>query len=727
MTVVLTATIINFKILGIGMLSRILVMLFIAFTVNAQEDSSTVDPFMWLENIDSEQSMEWVHQHNDSTAKNYKSKPIYDELYQQALTALNNKSRLPAVERKGKWLYNYWKDTNNPRGIYRRAKVDEFISQQQVEWQTVLDMDAYNEQHEGNWSFKGMSCLKPDYQRCLTYLSPGGGDAVIMKEFDVDKKQFIPGGFQLPQAKMRVAWRDQDHLFVATDFGSDSMTESGYPAVVKLWSRGKELNTAKTLFTVPHKSVSAGAFRLGEGEDAIDFVIDSTSFWTTDYYLLKNNTPQKLNLPNTAEVNGLYQGQLLVSLKADWMFQDQALKQGMVLLIKPDLLLNQEAHAEKGDWQVFLEPNQFTTIESIDTSDNSIIVNSLVDVVAQVDVYQTNNDDPNREWKITQVEFPPNGAVSVGSVDDESGDFFATYESFIKPPTLYLVKGDSLKTKPLRSQAPSFDAEPYTVKQFFARSSDGTFIPYFIVMNKNLEYNGKNPTHIFSYGGFRNSLTPSYSGSYEALEGAYGKMWLDRGGVFVSASIRGGGEYGPKWHKAALLENKTKSYEDFEAVAEDLISRNITSPEHLGIEGRSNGGLLVGATMTRRPDLYGAAIIGVPLLDMQRYHKLLAGASWVGEFGNPDNPEHWAFLKEYSPYQNLKKDTDYPATFFFTSTRDDRVHPGHARKMAAKMESYGYSIGYYENTEGGHGGSSTNEQLAERLALVYTHLWTHLR
>ncbi|KAA3639946.1 MAG: S9 family peptidase [Proteobacteria bacterium] len=709
------------------MIIRTLLLLLFSGLTWADDLKTEVDPFIWLEDVHSERAMQWVKDHNQTTADDYKSKPIYSELYQQALSTLNNKSRIPAVNRQGDWLYNYWKDSEHPRGIFRRVKVDNFIKNKQADWETVIDMDAYNKEHEGTWVFKGMNCLKPDYQRCLTYLSPGGGDAVIMKEFDVDKKQFVENGFKLPEAKMRVDWRDQDHLYVATDFGSESMTESGYPAVVKLWQRGQDLGDAKTLMSVPQESVSVSAYRFGDAKNPIDFIIDSTSFWTNDYYLLVGDRPQKLNLPDTAVVNDIYQDKLLVSLKEDWTFQGQPLKQGMVLLIKPKLLLNQKAEVKAGDWQVFLDPNQFTTIEAIATTDHSIIVNSLVDVVAQVDVYQPNTDDPNHVWKKTRVEFPANGAVSLSAVDDKTGDFFATYESFIKPPTLYHVSGKNLKATAVRAQKPSFDATPYVVKQFFARSKDGTFVPYFIVMNKDIAYNGKNPTHIFSYGGFRNALTPSYSGSYEALEGAYGKLWLDRGGVFVSANIRGGGEYGPKWHQAALLENKTKSYEDFEAVARDLVARNITSPEHLGIEGRSNGGLLVGATMTRHPELYGAAVIGVPLLDLKRYHKLLAGASWMGEFGNPDNPEHWAFMKKYSPYQNLKKDTDYPATFFFTSTRDDRVHPGHARKMAAKMESYGHPVWYYENIEGGHGGSSTNEQLAERLALVYTHLWTHLR
>ncbi|GAA4810180.1 prolyl oligopeptidase [Marinicella pacifica] len=709
------------------MLHRIVLLLLLSGALFAEPTESSVDPFIWLEDIDSTRAMDWVKDHNRTTAEDYKSKPIYDELYQQALTTLNNQSRIPEVSRQGDWLYNYWKDDAHPRGLYRRARVDNFIDHEQADWETVIDMDDYNKNHEGTWVFKGLNCLKPDYQRCLMYLSPGGGDAVVMKEFDVDEKQFIDDGFQLPKAKMRVTWRDRDHLYVATDFGADSMTSSGYPAVVKLWQRGQDLSDAKTLMTVPKESVSVSAFRSGEGDNTMDLIVDGTSFWTNDYYLLLGGEPQKLDLPDSAVVNDIYQDQLVVSLKEDWQFQGQSLKQGMVLLIKPKLLLMQKAEVKEGDWQVFLTPDSFTTIEAIVTSDNSIIVNSLVDVVAQVDVYQPDKEDPNRIWKKSRVEFPPNGAVSLSAVDDKSGDFFAVYESFIKPPTLYHVAGDDLKATAVRQQKPSFDATPYVVKQYFARSTDGTFVPYFIVMNKNLEFNGQNPTHIFSYGGFRNSLTPSYSGSYEALEGAYGKLWLDRGGVFVSANIRGGGEYGPKWHQAAILENKTKSYEDFEAVARDLVERNITSPEHLGIEGRSNGGLLVGATMTRHPELYGAAVIGVPLLDLKRYHKLLAGASWMGEFGNPDKPEDWAFMKKYSPYQNLKKDTDYPATFFFTSTRDDRVHPGHARKMAAKMESYGYPVWYYENIEGGHGGSSTNEQLAERLALVYTHLWTHLK
>ncbi len=705
------------------LLFMLLVALSATFSVVAK-DSQQEDPFMWLEDVDAEQSMDWVHQQNKNTADQYKSMPLYAELYEQALSTLNNKSRIPSVSQRGEWVYNYWKDEKNPRGIYRRAQLKDFNKNAEPKWQTVLDMDLYNAEHEGNWVFKGMNCLAPEYRRCLVSISPGGGDAVMLQEFNMKDKKFIKDGFSLPKSKMRATWRDKDHLFVATDFGPGSMTASGYPRIMKLWQRGTELSAAKTLLEASPESVSVYAYRSGKGDTAKDFIIDSTSFWTNQYYQWVDDKALAFDIPQSATVNGVFQGKVIISLQEDWQFQGQNLSEGAVLMINPAVLTGQKTVVESDDWQVFLQPAANENIESINTSDETVIVTLLSDVVSQVKVYTPSADG---DWQIKHIEFPDHGAIGVTAVDDESGSFFAEYESFITPPTLYHVNGKTLQPKAVKSQTQSFDPEPYQVEQFFARSADGTFIPYFIVMNKNTKFDGNNPTHIFSYGGFRNALTPSYSGSYEALEGAYGKMWLDRGGVFVSANIRGGGAYGPKWHKSALLANKTKSYEDFEAVAEDLIKRKITSPQHLGIEGRSNGGLLVGATMTRRPDLYGAVICGVPLLDMQRYNKLLAGASWVGEFGDPDIPEQWAYLKTYSPYQNLKPKTDYPATFFYTSTRDDRVHPGHARKMAAKMMSYGYPIWYYENTEGGHGGSSTNEQLAERLALAYTHLWTHLK
>lgn len=686
----------------------------VAQTVAAEQQA---DAFLWLEDVTADRSMEWVAEMNRQTAEAYKSQPIYQQLYQEALQALNNKTRIPQLSQRGKWLYNYWKDAANPRGVYRRIKLQDF-KQGRNKWQTVLDMDKYNSEHDGSWTFNGMSCLSPEYRHCLAFLSPGGTDSTVMREFDMKKLTFVKGGFELPNSKMRVAWRDKNNLFVATDFGQGSMTESGYPRILKSWERGKPLSAAKTLMEISPKSIWINAYHSGEGADSKEYISEGLTFWSSKNYQLVDGEAKPLALPETAVIEGDYQGKLLVSLKQDWTFQGKLLSKGNVLLINPDILTGKTPDSD--DWQVFLQPPKNGTIESISSGDDSIVVTMLEDVVGIVKVFK---QDEQGNWNQQQVALPDNGAIGLMSLDEKSGDFFARYESFLVPPTLYFVDGKTLKPQKVSSQSPSFDAAPYQVKQYFARSKDGTAVPYFVVMNKQTKFDGSNPTHIFAYGGFRNSVTPSYSGSYEALEGAYGNMWLARGGVFVSASIRGGGEYGPDWHQSALLENRHKAFEDFEAVAEDLIERKITSPEKLSIEGRSNGGLLVGATMTRRPDLYNAVICGVPLLDMKRYNKLLAGASWVGEYGNPDIPEQWQYIKQYSPYQNLQKDTDYPAVFFYTSTKDDRVHPGHARKMAAKMKSYGYPVWYYENTEGGHKGSSTNEQLAERLALAFTHLW----
>jgi len=449
-------------------------------------------------------------------------------------------------------------------------------------------------------------------------------------------------------------------------------------------------------------------------------VRDGKTFWTSERYQLIDGELKKLELPLSATVNGAFQGSLIVSLKEDWTRGGVTYPQGAVLIAHTTAL----QAGGKGAIDVLVEPDNTSIVQSVDTTDSTVLVTVLDNVRGKIYRY---SPAPEGQFERSLIQFPANGSLEITSSDDTSGNFFARYESFTTPPALYYVASDDWQPQKVKSQAPSFDGSRYQTEQYFATSADGTKIPYFVVIAKDAKRDGNNPTHIFSYGGFRNSLTPSYSGSYEDLSGAYGKLWLDRGGVFVLANIRGGGEFGPQWHAAALKENHYRVFEDFEAVAEDLFERKITSPEHLGIEGRSNGGLLVGATMTRRPELYGAVVCGVPLLDMQRYHKLLAGASWMAEYGNPDIPEEWAYIKEYSPYQNLSSGVDYPAVFFYTSTRDDRVHPGHARKMAARMQDLGQEIWYYENMEGGHGGSTTNDQLAYRLALAYTHLWNQLK
>ncbi len=677
------------------------------------------DPYLWLEGVDDEKALDWVRAENAATAERLTSQPLFDELYAQAKTILNASSRLPNVYQEEGWLYNFWRDDKNPRGLFRRTTLEEFATDEPA-WEVVLDIDALSRKEDKQWVFKGMNCLAKQPEHCLVRLSPGGGDAVVTREFNSINKTFVEDGFYLPLAKGAASWIDADTVFVSTDFGAGSMTDSGYPRLVKRWQRGTPLADASLVYEADVSSVSAGAFVLHSAGDDIEMVRDGKTFWTAQRYQLIDGKKQLLELPLSATVNGAFQGRLIISLKEDWQRGDATFKQGAVLIADTAAL-----HKDgKGVIDVLIEPGNTMVVQSVTTTDATILVTVLENVRGKIYRY---SPGPEGTWENELVAFPDNGALEIISTDDSTGNFFARYESFTSPPALYYVASEDWQPQQVKSQAPSFDGGRYQTEQYFATSADGTRVPYFVVLGKDARRDGSNPTHIFSYGGFRNALTPSYSGSYENLSGAYGKLWLDRGGVFVLANIRGGGEFGPQWHAAALKENRHLAFEDFEAIAEDLFKRKITSPEHLGIEGRSNGGLLVGATMTRRPELYGAVICGVPLLDMQRYHKLLAGASWMAEYGDPDVPEEWDYISKYSPYHNLSSEVDYPAVFFYTSTRDDRVHPGHARKMAAKMEGMGQEIWYYENLEGGHGGSSTNDQLAYRLALAYTHLWTQLK
>ena len=696
-----------FKIVIIGLLS-----ILVSSNSYALDNKDT---YQWLEEIDGDKAMNWVRAANAETDKRLTKNTLYMSLYSDALDALNSQDKLPEINVIGDMVYKLKKGADHPRGLYQRTSISEFKSNK-ASWETVLDIDDLSNRENVKWVFDGMTCLKPEYRKCLVYLSPGGGDAHEMREFDAKTLTFVEDGFSLPSAKMQVSWIDRDTLFVATDYGKGSKTESGYPRRMKRWIRGTDLDVAETVFEVDEKSVSITATRYDSGNQSVDLLTELPSFWTRSYYQLDEGKKIKLNLPETAIILDMVDGQYVVSLNGDWLFGERNYKQGSVLLVAPEVLIN-----GKGDIVTLVESERSAIVQSVSVAKDSVLVTVLEDVKSKVYRYvKTGN-----EWQATLVELPKTGQISISAISGTTGEFFAKYEGFITPPTLYAVSTDS-KASVVMQQSATFDSTNLTTKQFFARSLDGTNVPYFVVMNKNTKFNAKNPTHIFAYGGFRASLTPSYSGSYEDLNGAYGKAWLARGGVYVIANIRGGGEYGPAWHEAALLENRHKAFEDFEAVAEDLFERKITSAKHLGIEGRSNGGLLVGAAMVRKPELYGAIICGVPLLDMKRYNKLLAGASWMAEYGNPDTDD-WSFIKQYSPYQNLKERQEYPPIFFFTSTRDDRVHPGHARKMAAKMKAAGHKVDYYENIEGGHKGSATSEQTAKRVALSFMHLWNHLQ
>jgi prolyl oligopeptidase len=676
------------------------------------------DPFLWLEEVDGAQAMSWVHAQNAATAERLEAQPEFEGLYRDALAVLGSPSRVPDLSQRGRWLYNLWKDEQHPRGVYRRTTLEE-LRKARPQWQVVLDLDALAAEEGRPWVFKGMTCLPPAHRRCLVSLSPGGGDASEHRELDAETLRFVADGFRLPVAKSNVAWRDEDHLYVGTDFGPGSLTDSGYPRIVKLWRRGTPLSSAVTLHEGERASVSVSARRLRTDAGDIDLVSEARTTWEGDHYQIVDGRLLRLDLPATAVIEDAHLGRLVISLKQHWHRGSESLGEGWVVVADPAVLRGGE-----GGVEVLVAPGAGEVVEAVEVTRKGILVTLLENVRGRLYRYEPAEGG---RWHRRPVPFSDHGALSVSTVDDETGDFLVVFETFLTPRTLYHVPAAGLQPVALRAQEATFDGSRFQVSQHWATSRDGTRVPYFMVARQGLELDGRHPTHIFSYGGFRLSLTPSYSGSYEALHGAYGRLWLQRGGVFVLANIRGGGELGPSWHAAALGENRHRSFEDFEAVAEDLVARRVTSPQHLGIEGRSNGGLLVGATMTRRPELYGAVVNGVPLADMRRYHLLLAGASWMAEFGNPDDPAQWAFIRDYSPYHNLEAGRGYPPVFFYASTRDDRVHPGHARKMAAKLESLGYEVWYYENTEGGHGGSVTNEQLAYRVALAYTHLWSQLR
>lgn len=684
--------------------------------------TDAADPYLWLEEIDSARALNWVREQNAATRQKLASQPIYEELRREALAALDSPSRLPGVDQMGPWIYNLWKDEAHPRGLYRRATLAEFRNPEPA-WEMVLDIDALAERESTPWVFQGMECLPPEYRKCLLSLSPGGGDADEVREFDPETHAFVPDGFSVPTAKTSSAWRDADSVFIGTDFGPGSLTDSGYPRQVRLWTRGTPRAHAPIVYETKPESVSVNGFRLRSDGGDVDLIADSRTFYETDYYqLLPDGSLHRLELPPTAEINDVYAGRLIVALKDDWQRGDRKFSRDSILLADPAALRATGEDAGSGGIEVLAESSGSEVVLGAAAAKSGILVTVLDNVRGRL--YRYEQAGPG--WTRRQIPLPDNGSLDIESVDGTSGDAFVTFEDFVTPPTLYYVADENPVPEAVKQQAPTFDGSRFEVSQHWAISADGTRVPYFQVAPKGMVLDGSRPTHIFSYGGFRNALVPSYSGSYEPLYGAYGKTWLERGGVFVLANIRGGGEFGEAWHQGAVGANHVRSFEDFEAVAADLIARKITSKGRLGIEGRSNGGLLVLSTMVRRPDLYGAVISGSPLADMRRYHQLLAGASWMDEFGDPDKPEEWAWIAPYSPYQNAKGRLGYPPIFFYLSTRDDRVHPGHARKMAARLEELGYDVSYYEEIEGGHGASVTNEQLAHRLALAYAHLWMRL-
>ena len=691
------------------------------------------DSYLWLEDVASEPALTWARARNAESHAAIETRADYAPAYAKLLEVFNDGDRIPAVIRRGDQLYNFWQDEVHRRGILRRTTLADY-RKAAVTWETVIDLDALGAAESENWTWHGMQCFGPAYRRCLVSLSRGGADASVVREFDAVDKRFVDGGFTLPEAKSDVTWIDADTVYVATDFGSGSLTDSGYPRIVKRWKRGTPLAEATTVFEGEKTDVAVGAsVDRTPGFERTIFQ-RSIDFWRSRHFLLRGSDLVAIDVPDDAKIS-FFRDTLLLELRSPLTVGAATYPAGAMLAADADAWL-----AGRREATPLFTPTKTRSLAGSVKTRNHLVLAVLDQVSSRLE-----------EWRKTGAEFmrrdvaaPFPGAIGVAALYDPLVDgvpasagrpavaassdgaladrYLFDYHDFLQPDSLALARAGSDDREPLKSRRPLFDATGMRAEQLFATSKDGTRVPYFVVWPKGKSValrGGQAPTLLYVYGGFEISMQPFYSG-------AYGAEWLDRGGVLVVANIRGGGEFGPQWHQAAVKADKQKSYDDFIAVAEDLIAKQITRPKHLGIQGGSNGGLLVGAVMVQRPDLFNAVVCEQPLLDMKRYSHLLAGASWMGEYGDPDNAADWAVIARYSPYQNVRPGVKYPPVLFTTSTRDDRVHPGHARKMAARMIELGNDVLFYENIEGGHAGAADNAQRAHRWALVFTYLWRQL-
>jgi prolyl oligopeptidase len=666
------------------------------------------DPYLWLEEVEGEKALAWVRSHNERTRVRLEKDPRYAPTEKAIREITLAEDRVPMPTLRGGWVYNFWQDDTNVRGLWRRTRLDEY-RKEKPQWEVVLDVDELARRESENWVWHAAEPLPPDGERCLVTLSRGGKDADVVREFDVATKKFVEGGFTLPEAKSTVAWIDRDTIFVGTDFGPGSLTDSGYPRVIKVWKRGTPLEKATTVFEGDVKDVAAFGTTLFRPEGNVSFVGRWPAFFKSEYHLFRDGRKGgHVPIPDDANVEGLFEGRLFVLLRSDWKPAARTFVAGSVVAL-PLSALDDPAQIE-----LVLEPTEHTSIQGVGGTRHTLFASVVEDVKGRVLRLERAADG---KWSATRQPYPDYGAVGVVSADDFSDEMVVSYASFLVPDSLYLSNHGGAP-EPLKQSPVRFDPKGLTVEQFFATSRDGTRIPYFVVRPEKIAADGA-PTLLNGYGGFEVTMSPFYLGNT-------GKVWSEKGGIYVLANLRGGGEYGPKWHEAVLKENRPKVYEDFIAVAEDLIARKITTPSRLAITGGSNGGLLMGAAFTKRPDLFAAVLCEVPLLDMLRYTKLLAGASWAAEYGDPEDPAMRAVIRSYSPYQNVSRDKKYPEVFFYTSTKDDRVHPGHARKMAAKMEEMGHPIVYFENIEGGHGAAANLEQYIERRTRLTVFLYQKL-
>nr|WP_259144277.1 prolyl oligopeptidase family serine peptidase [Tsukamurella ocularis] len=672
----------------------------------------SMDQYAWLEEVESATALDWARERNTASTARLTG-PRFDELEAGVLAILDTDQRIPYPVRRGEYLWNFWRDAQHPYGLWRRTTLESFRTDS-PEWDVVIDVDALREAEGENWVWGGAAVLRaesPDgapYDRALVSLSRGGADATVVREFSISRRGFVDGGFSLPEAKSRISWIDKDTVYVGTDFGPGSLTDSGYPRLVKRWRRDTPLGHADLVYEGHHSDVSIGAGHDDTPDYERHFVSRSIDFYNSEIYLLSPDTLalERIDVPTDADAD-VHESRLLVRPKSAWELPTGTVPPGALVAFDFDAY-----RAGSREYSTVFTPDAHTALAGYSWTRNYLLLSTMRDVRSELHTLEPGT------WEKRETRgFPELAEIGVYYTDPREGDeIFATASGFTLPPTL-LHGTAGASVEPLKSAPAFYDATGVTAEQFFATSDDGTQVPYFVVRRPA---DGPQPTLLYGYGGFEVSLTPDYTA-------VSGTSWIERGGVYVLANIRGGGEYGPDWHTAALKENRLRAYEDFAAVAKDLVARGITTREQLGAQGGSNGGLLMGVMYTRYPELFGAIVCQVPLLDMRRYHQLLAGASWMAEYGDPDDPAQWAYISEYSPYQNLPDGPgELPSLLVTTSTRDDRVHPGHARKFVAALRERGIEVDYYENIEGGHGGAADNKQAAFKSALAYEFLWREL-
>ena len=675
------------------------------------------DPYIWLEEARSERALNWVEKENERTLAALESDPRFDTLKAEALAIYDSEDRIPYVSFRPDGLYNFWQDKENPKGLLRRTTLESYQTDD-PEWETVLDVDALAAEEGREWVYKGSTCLPPERSLCMIALSDGGEDATIMREFDMKTGTFVENGFVLEEKSQGgVQWIDQDTLMVGRDFGEGTLTDSEYPFTTRVWKRGTDIADAPEIFRGQPQDVWAGASLLRDNDGTIHArtAFRGVSFHEAEYYVEKDGEWLKLDIPKKASPFGIVDDHLLYTTDVDWEADGQTFPADSLIAVD---LEEWKADPNGATKTLVWAPGDRQTKRGGAITGNALFVQMLDNVVGKVVQFNFHDDDDGGKWVSEQVALPDNATVGIAASSDETDQIMFTVTDFLNPTTLYYSDGAGAP-QPLKTSPAYFDPAGMEVEQHEAISADGTRIPYFIVKPAGMDMDGETPVLMSGYGGFQVPRLPGYLGST-------GKLWLERGGAYVLANLRGGGEFGPGWHQSAIRENKQRTWDDFIAVGQDLVTRGFTGPDHLGIQGGSQGGLLVGTAFTQRPDLFNAAIVQIPLFDMLRYHLIGRGASWIGEYGDPRIPEQRAWIEEYSPYQKITEGEDYPTPFLWASTADDRTHPAHARKGAAKLKELDQPYYYFEDMTGGHSGGVDNEQRAKLQALQYVYLMQQL-